>query len=92
METKETQENSDGGAGLAAATGSAVVQVSVNGGLHENASKLVWWLAKMALTVHILPETRAALGDKPGAVLDAHFAGSNGGGLSGGPSQGGKTT
>ncbi len=34
-------------------------------------------LGKVKLTVHILPETRAALGDKPGAVLDAHFGGSN---------------
>jgi hypothetical protein len=34
-------------------------------------------LGKIKLTVHILPETRAALGDKPGAVLDAHFGGSN---------------
>jgi hypothetical protein len=25
------------------------------------------------MTIHILPETRAALGDKPGKVLDAHF-------------------
>jgi hypothetical protein len=32
-------------------------------------------LGKVKLTVHILPETRAALGDKPGAVLDAHFGG-----------------
>jgi hypothetical protein len=32
-------------------------------------------LGKIKLTVHILPETRAALGDKPGAVLDAHFGG-----------------
>lgn len=30
-------------------------------------------LGKIKLTVYILPETRAALGDKPGAVLDAHF-------------------
>lgn len=34
-------------------------------------------LGKVKLTVHILPATRAALGDKPGAVLDAHFGGSN---------------
>jgi hypothetical protein len=32
-------------------------------------------LGKVKLTVHILPSTRAALGDKPGAVLDAHFGG-----------------
>lgn len=29
------------------------------------------------MTVHILPATRKALGDKPGEVLDAHFGGSN---------------
>ncbi len=32
-------------------------------------------LGKVKLTVHVLPSTRAALGDKPGAVLDAHFGG-----------------
>ena len=32
-------------------------------------------LGKVKLTVHILPSTRAALGNKPGAVLDAHFGG-----------------
>ena len=32
-------------------------------------------LGKVKLTVHILPATRAALGNKPGAVLDAHFGG-----------------
>lgn len=34
-------------------------------------------LGKVKLTVHILPATRRALGDKPGEVLDAHFGGSN---------------
>lgn len=34
-------------------------------------------LGKVKLTVHILPVTRKALGDKPGLVLDAHFGGSN---------------
>jgi hypothetical protein len=34
-------------------------------------------LGKVKLTVHILPATRKALGDKPGEVLDAHFGGSN---------------
>ena len=34
-------------------------------------------LGKVKLTVHILPATRQALGDKPGEVLDAHFGGSN---------------
>ncbi len=34
-------------------------------------------LGKVKLTVHILPATRNALGDKPGEVLDAHFSGSN---------------
>lgn len=34
-------------------------------------------LGKIKMTVHILPETRKALGDKPGEVLDAHFGGSN---------------
>ena len=29
------------------------------------------------MTVHILPATRQALGDKPGEVLDANFGGSN---------------
>ncbi len=28
---------------------------------------------KIKLTVHILPETRAALGDKPGEAIDALF-------------------
>jgi hypothetical protein len=32
-------------------------------------------LGKVKLTVHILPSTRTALGNKPGAVLDAHFGG-----------------
>jgi hypothetical protein len=30
-------------------------------------------LGKVKLTTHIFPATRAALGDKPGEVLDAHF-------------------
>jgi hypothetical protein len=30
-------------------------------------------LGKVKLTTHILPATRAALGDKPGEVLDAYF-------------------
>lgn len=34
-------------------------------------------LGKVKMTVHILPATRQALGDKPGEVLDAHFGGSN---------------
>lgn len=34
-------------------------------------------LGKVKMTVHILPSTRKALGDKPGEVLDAHFGGSN---------------
>ena len=34
-------------------------------------------LGKVKMTVHILPTTRQALGDKPGEVLDAHFGGSN---------------
>jgi hypothetical protein len=34
-------------------------------------------LGKVKMTVHILPATRKALGDKPGEVLDAHFGGSN---------------
>lgn len=34
-------------------------------------------LGKVKMTVHILPMTRKALGDKPGEVLDAHFGGSN---------------
>lgn len=38
-------------------------------------------LGKVKMTVHILPETRAAVGDKPGAVLDAHFGGSNAAGM-----------
>ena len=33
--------------------------------------------SKVKMTVHILPATRQALGDKPGEVLDAHFSGSN---------------
>ncbi len=34
-------------------------------------------LGKIKMTVHILPATRQALGDKPGEVLDAHFGVSN---------------
>lgn len=34
-------------------------------------------LGKIKMTVHILPATRQALGDKPGGVLDAHFGVSN---------------
>lgn len=34
-------------------------------------------LGKIKMTVHILPATRQALGDKPGEVLDANFGGSN---------------
>lgn len=34
-------------------------------------------LGKIKMTVHILPATRQALGNKPGEVLDAHFGGSN---------------
>jgi len=34
-------------------------------------------LGKVKLTVHILPATRQALGNKPGEVLDAHFGGLN---------------
>ena len=34
-------------------------------------------LGKVKMTVHILPATRQALGDRPGEVLDAHFGGSN---------------
>lgn len=34
-------------------------------------------LGKVKMTVHMLPATRKALGDKPGEVLDAHFGGSN---------------
>ncbi|NDF13545.1 MAG: hypothetical protein EB060_12125 [Proteobacteria bacterium] len=34
-------------------------------------------LGKVKMTVHILPATRQALGNKPGEVLDAHFGGSN---------------
>lgn len=34
-------------------------------------------LGKVKLTVHILPATRKALGERPGEVLDAHFSGSN---------------
>jgi hypothetical protein len=30
-------------------------------------------LGKVKLTVHILPSTRTALGNKPGEVLDAYF-------------------
>ena len=48
-------------------------------------------LGKVKLTVHILPATREALGDKPGVVLDAHFSGSNGG-AERHPSEGGTTT
>lgn len=36
-------------------------------------------LGKVKMTVHILPATRQALGDKPGEVLDAHFGGSTAG-------------
>lgn len=34
-------------------------------------------IGKVKMTVHILPATRQALGNKPGEVLDAHFGGSN---------------
>jgi hypothetical protein len=34
-------------------------------------------LGKVKMTVHIRPDTRAALGSTPGAVLDAHFGGQN---------------
>jgi hypothetical protein len=34
-------------------------------------------LGKVKLTVHILPSTRSALGDNPGAKIDAAFGGSN---------------
>jgi len=30
-------------------------------------------LGKVKLTVHILPSTRAALGERPGAAIDAAF-------------------
>lgn len=62
MDTKTSNENSEGSAGLAATTGSAVTQVSVNGGAPESASRLVWWLARMALKQMGLQE-RPKVGD-----------------------------
>ena len=42
---------------------------SKRGGKREGAGRKP--SGKIKLTVHILPETRAALGDKPGEAIDA---------------------
>lgn len=68
---KNTPEERERKAANLAALNS-MVQLMGRGGKRENAGRPK--SGKVKLTVHVLPETKAALGERPGEAIDALVA------------------